>query len=65
MESFENRKLHTKHSPGAVIMTILKYLVLLIGCALVILPIIVILFGAFKDNKNNSQTREFLICLLN
>lgn len=59
MESFENRKLHTKHSPGAVILTILKYLVLLIGCALVILPIIVILFGAFKDNREFSNSGIF------
>ena len=59
MESFENRKLHTKHSAGAVILTILKYLVLLIGCALVILPIIVILFGAFKDNREFSNSGIF------
>lgn len=59
MESFEKRKLHTKHSAGAVILTILKYLVLLIGCALVILPIIVILFGAFKDNREFSNSGIF------
>lgn len=59
MTSVANTKLHTKHSPGAVIISILKYLVLLIGCALVILPIIVILFGAFKDNKEFANSGIF------
>ena len=59
MKSEKNRKLHTKHSPGSVICSILKYMVLLVGCALVIMPIIVILFGAFKDNREFSNTGIF------
>lgn len=54
-----NKKNHIKLSVGGVIANILKYLVLIIGCAIVILPIIVILFGAFKDSSEYANTGVF------
>ena len=59
MDDFNTRKLHTKHSPSAIILKILQYLALVVGCILVILPIIVILFGSLKTSEEFANTGVF------
>lgn len=59
MDNTKTQKVHTKHSPSVILVKLLQYLVLLAGCALVIFPIIVILFGAFKTNSEFSNSGIF------
>ncbi|MGN0632661.1 MAG: carbohydrate ABC transporter permease [Oscillospiraceae bacterium] len=53
------RKLKEQARSGRLILTILQYLVLIAGCLFVFIPIIVILFGAFKDTKEFANTNVF------
>ena len=59
MAEAKTKKVQTKYSPSVIIMKILQYLVLVAGCVLVILPILVILFGAFKTNAEFANTGIF------
>lgn len=59
MDDFNTKKLHTKRLAGVITISILKYLVLIIGCVLVLLPIVVILLGAFKNHKEFATTGVF------
>lgn len=57
-----NSKGHTRKKviyPGVVIISLLKYLVLIAGCVMVLLPLLVIILGAFKDSKEFANTGVF------
>lgn len=53
------KKMHTNHSPGVIFVKFLQYLVLVAGLIVVFLPIIVVLFGAFKTSKEVFNTGIF------
>ena len=45
--------------PSAVVLFVMKNLVLIAGCVMVILPLLVIILGAFKDSKEFANTGVF------
>ncbi len=53
------KSLKAQASSGRIVITILKYLVLIAGCLMVFVPIVVILLGAFKDTKEFANTGVF------
>ena len=53
------RSIKEQAKSGRLIMTMLKYLVLIAGCLVVFVPIVVIVFGAFKDGKEFANTGVF------
>lgn len=44
---------------GSIILTILKYIVLIVACLLVIVPILVVLIGSFKTSREIFNTTVF------
>lgn len=59
MAEAKAKKAQTKHSPSVIFSKFLQYLVLVLGCVLVILPIVVIIFGSFKTNSEYANTAIF------
>lgn len=53
----KKRKKH--YTPAQILIAFLKYLILIIGCVMVFLPMVVIILGAFKEHKEFLSTGVF------
>ena len=53
------RSIKEQAKTGRLVVTVLKYLTLIVGCLVVFVPIVVILLGAFKDGKEFANTGVF------
>ena len=60
-KNHQSYKFRETPKPVRFLFTLLKYLVLIVGCLLVILPLLVVLLGAFKTHDEYITTNVFAL----